>query len=166
MKIIKIVLTLALGMPALFGQTYSQPVREVQKEAYSAIDGSCTTSWIPSQNDTIACTALTVPADKILAIRGVSVFCTGRTGDSFAASLQSLTSHGSSYRNVYFPLLSTAPTESSQHQIARAAYTPVFVHAAPSTPVRLVASFDGQKVGYNPATCRIIVDGYFLPAVQ
>lgn len=166
MKIIKIALTIALGMPALFAQTYSQPVREVEKEAYSAVGGTCGIQWWVGEEQVKSCAAYTVPADKILAVRHVSILCSGRTGDEFAVNFQTRARLGASASVTYFPLIPTAPFASSRQQIARAASTPVFHHAAQGTEVRVYASFDGQQVNAWPAGCHSQFQGYLLPAVQ
>lgn len=166
MKIIKIALTIALGMPALFAQTYSQPVREVEKEAYSSVYGNCPLFWGSSEEVSRICPIYTVPSDKILAIRQVSVYCSGRSGDNFAVNLQTQNRGGGVYGLSYIPLTASASFNPARHPIAKASTIPVFHHAAPGTVVRFFVNFDGQQVNAFPAGCQLNFQGYLLPAVQ
>ncbi len=166
MKIIEIALTIALGMPALFAQTYSQPVREVDKEAYSPVHGNCPLFWGSTEEATRICTIYTVPADKILAVRQVSVYCSGRSGDNFSVNFQTQSRPGGVYGLSYVPLTASASFNPARHPIARASTIPVYHHAAPGSVVRFAVNFDGEQVNAWPAGCQLNFQGYLLPAVQ
>lgn len=156
-----LIFVLGVGM----AQTYSQPVREVEKEAYTAVAANCFLSWMPNAQDTLGCDAIAVPGDKILAIRQVSVECNGRTGDVFAG-LKLSTLVGSTTFNTAIPLVTAAPP-SENYQLGRVATIPVFHHARPGTTVRFRGRFEGQKTSWGfPSHCSCTLQGYFLPAVH
>lgn len=72
-----------------YGQ-YSQPVREVEKEARSAVSFSCPISWPANHLGAKLCTLTQpIPAGKIFAVRNVSVRCSSRTAGFIEAFFNS-----------------------------------------------------------------------------
>ena len=165
MTITKLILASALTVVAALAQTWSQPVREVQKEAYSSMGAYCQIVWGPYAPSAQQCTLLTVPAAKILAIRQVSVFCTGRTGDVYAKPTLASQPNPTSWTHSFVPLQSQ-PTNQSAHQIGRMALFPVFQHARPGSSVAFSLKFEGQQTSNFAPYCDIAIQGFFLPAVQ
>jgi hypothetical protein len=166
MIINKLIAISALSAAAAFAQSWSQPVREVQKEAYSSTGAYCQISWGAGKPAFQQCTLLTVPADKILAIRQVSVFCTGRTGDIFARPVLATRMANLTPVTYSFAPLQSQPTDQTAHQIGRMAQLPVFQHAGPGTSVVFNLYFDGQQTVGAAPSCDIAIQGFFLPAVQ
>lgn len=98
MKAIKYVVSFAFVLSTASAQTWSQPVREVEKEARSAVVGFCSQMEIPagySGSAVITCTYRSimpgsssmdrVPVGKTLVIEDISGSCTKSGSDAFSS---------------------------------------------------------------------------------
>lgn len=106
MTILRSLLLLALALPATQAQTWSQPVREVQKEARSAVAGHCNATiaagYVSSGYQPCNVKSITgadlggaVPAGKVLVVEEVSATCFKAVADGWQAL--SLTGTGSGF---------------------------------------------------------------------
>ena len=97
MSINRITFILTLLVPAAYGQTFAQPVREVDREARAAVRGNCIVSIPIGQSvspgsvcplETVAGVQLgnSVPAGKILVIEDASATC-GRGSSDVVVTL-------------------------------------------------------------------------------
>lgn len=98
MKTIQCVVSFALVLSTASAQTWSQPVREMEKEARSAVTGSCGQIEVPagfSGSAIITCTFRSimpgsiamnrVPVGRILVIEDISGSCTKAGSDTFSS---------------------------------------------------------------------------------
>jgi hypothetical protein len=98
MTIRNLLMILALAAGGALAQTYGQPVKEIEKEARLSVSGACSISWAAGNDSTSrSCLLYAVPEGKRLAIRSVSAWCAGNTGNNFTRPwLASFVNNGTS----------------------------------------------------------------------
>ena len=95
MSILQTTFVLALSLSAAYGQTFAQPVREVDRDARTALHGTCFISVAPGFNSNGAPCSMTsisgaklgdsVPSGKILVVEDASATCVKNSGDALGS---------------------------------------------------------------------------------
>lgn len=162
MTIIRTLILAAASIAAAHAQNnWAQPVREVEKEASSAITGSCTMSWYNSEGGR-TCQAYTVPAGKRLAIRHVSARCYGRSGDGFSMINLRTYDPGSGAPYESYTTLSATLASVAQFPVERVGSSQVFQHAQTGTTVDFYATFSGNPTVTHSPTCAVRFSGFLV----
>lgn len=161
MRVIRILAFYALPLAPALAQTWAQPVREVEKEASSAIVGSCQTFWSTTEGGA-SCTAYNVPAGKRLAIRHVSARCYGRSGDSF--SMVNLYTNDPTTGTPYesYTHLQATMNSLAQFPVERAGSTQVFQHAQSGSAVLFFVKFNGNPTVTQSPACIMRFSGFLV----
>lgn len=154
-----------LAVSALSAQSWSQPVREIEKEARSAVRGYCAQIMITSGAGTSGPCILspligsgswnTVPAGKILVIEDVNIRCSKHSSDSFAAIRLQPSLY---FRDFNLTLRYTGP---DQNQVWGGSF-PVRMYGKPDSEVTMSLSMSNNVTGL--ATCRIDFVGHLVNA--
>lgn len=154
MTINKLIAISALGAAAAFAQSWSQPVREIEKEARSAVTGFCSNIDISpgfSGSGIVQCSFFSimpgspalnqVPAGKILVIEDLSGSCTKPATDSFSQVAFSVAGRS---KLVPLILLSTFANGTIQKWIASAS---VRLYAPPQSTATASVSLNTNTTG-------------------
>jgi hypothetical protein len=132
----------------------------VETEARLSVSGSCSISWPVGYDDTSRnCLLYTVPAGKRLAIRSVSVWCAGNTGQNFTRPW--LTSFVGNVPEATLLGFSDDPGFDG-YEVQRWLMTPLFQHASAGKDIRMNVTMTGQATNLNPAGCSVRMQGFLL----
>lgn len=156
MSLTKLIVLAAVLLPAAFGQSWAQPVREMEKEARSAFSGSCPITG-PGSRDCYfqagGSGAMTVPAGKVLVIEDVSGYCNlPSSTDLFVVALRaSAPNAGGVYRPVHYTRVAQGVTGSVRYQASNT--TRIYIPAG----MTLRSFTDG-----NFYQCEMYVQGHMV----
>lgn len=164
MKPLKWIACFALALSAAFAQSWSQPVREVDRPAKSAIQGTCYVSIAAGENDNISDCSLynlsgnlvsAIPDGKALVIENVSATCSIPA----AAPFRTL-NIGTTSMRTNVPLIQQG-TNSAYNYMVGAQLVKVYIPAGQKARVAMAYQFN-----YNAAaSCGVQFQGY-LESVQ
>lgn len=167
MSIVRILMLAALALPGAFAQSWSQPVREMEKAARSGAQGTCSVS-LPANHNTGNGTCVlraqdgselpSVPAGKVLVVEEASAFCESVAGELIARlSFAYSNAQGASYVR-YIPLTSQGSTTGVTPRTYRAGsvttrfYAPagasLSAHAFSASPVSAYTSCSLSYAGH------------------
>jgi hypothetical protein len=154
---IRIVLAFALAATMVLcasGQTFSQPVRDVENEARNAVEAACSLQWT-SAAGMGSCDLMTVPAGKRLAVRHVAVHCfVGPNNRVTSAFLSANLGAGSFPRPLPLSLFSAPNTRYQEASLS------VFYHADPGKQVQFTAYQTGPDS--TPGNCQVSLGGFLV----
>ncbi|MDX1978830.1 MAG: hypothetical protein SFV51_01075 [Bryobacteraceae bacterium] len=165
MRLFPTTLVLAAAIPLAHGQTFAQPVREVDRDARASLHGSCTVGVVPGGSDATGLCSFTgpdgasrpgPPQGKFLVLEEASATCTRASGDGLA-SLAIGNTLGQSLR---FLPLSTQGTENGFTRMAAFTYGRTYYRPLQSITARLrLAAFATQH-----ASCFVLFSGHLVDA--
>jgi hypothetical protein len=164
MKYTNLIALALISVTAALAQSWSQPVREVEKEARLSVSGYCSVGWPLGQGDSAkSCVVYSVPAGKRLAIRYASVHCSGHTGNNFTtATLNSRVNNGQGEIWEYTNLGFSDDPGYEQYEVFRWISQPIFHHASAGKEVTFSVRMTGASDQPSQPLCTARIQGFLL----
>lgn len=142
---------------------YSQPVKEVEKEARLAVRGTCYLNWNGTEEGSRDCLIAEVPAGKVLAIRSFSVSCESYSSGNEGFTKSALVSTD----GVHISWLPLTNANAEANRIIRIGNALLFHHVpgGQRTFFRTMF-FRGPNAGVTGATCNGQYEGFLMDILR